>query len=174
MGRYVVLLSVIFITGCAATQDRFCGLVEQDSYFLVSVARCETLQVSFDYDADTRFPSLDTYAWMPVQAGSLADSGEQSDGELHAWVTDAVDAKLVQQGFRLDTQAPDFLVSFNIPADTRGELSLAFVLANNQQFLWRGTAVDSGYPARNPDARELRIRMAVGRLLEQFPPSNSQ
>jgi hypothetical protein len=174
MYKYIALLPVIIITGCAATQDTFCGLVDQDSYFLVSIARCETLQVSFDYDADASFSSLESYTWMPVQAGSPADTGEQSDSQLQVWVTDAVDAKLVQQGFRLDNKAPDFLVSFNAPVDTQGELSLVFVLANNQQFLWRGTANDNAYPARNPDARELRVRMAVGRLLEQFPPSHSQ
>ena len=168
MCRYVALLSVIILTGCAATQDRFCGLVDQDSYFLVSVARCETLQVSFDYDVDARFSSLDTYAWMP------ADAGDQGDNDLQAWVTDAVDAKLVQQGFRLNLKVPDFLVSFNAPAEEQGMLSLLFVLADNQQFLWRGTANDKAYPARNRGERELRIRTAVGRLLEQFPPSRSQ
>jgi hypothetical protein len=93
---------------------------------------------------------------------------------LQVWVTDAVDAKLVQQGFKLDNKAPDFLVSFNAPVDSQGELSLVFVLANNQRFLWRGTANDNAYPARNPNARELPVRMAVGRLFEQFPPSHSQ
>jgi len=165
MGRYVVLLSIIFITGCAATQDRFCGLVEQDSYFLVSIARCETLQVSFDYDAEAGFSSLNAYAWMPPV---------QDNDQVQALVTDAVDAKLAQRGFRLAGETPDFLVSFYAPAEVQGELSLVFVLAENQQFLWRGTAKDKAYPARNPEEQELRIRTAVGRLLEQFPPSMNQ
>lgn len=165
MCRYVVLLSIIFITGCAATQDRFCGLVEQDSYFLVSIARCETLQVSFDYDAEAGFSSLNAYAWMPPV---------QDDSQVQTWVTDAVDAKLAQRGFRLASETPDFLVSFDAPAEVQGELSLVFVLADNQQFLWRGTAKDKAYPARNSEEQELRIRTAVGRLLEQFPPSMSQ
>ena len=164
MYRYVALLSASIITGCAATQDRFCSLIDQDSYFIVSIARCETLQLSFDYDADARFSSLDTYAWI------AADAGEQGDNHLQVWVTDAVDTKLVQQGFRLNLKAPDFLVSFNAPAEEQGKLSLLFVLADKQKFLWRGTANDNAYPARNSRERELRIRTAVSSLLEQFPP----
>jgi hypothetical protein len=174
MFKYVWLLSVIVITGCAATQDKFCSLIEPDSYVLVSIARCETLQVSFDYDAEAGFSALDSYAWMPVQAATPGDSGILGDSQLHAWVTDAVDAKLAQQGFRLDRKAPDFLVSYEAPVDMQGKLSLAVVLAGSQRFIWRGTANDKAYPARNLDAREERIRTAVGRLLEQFPPSRSK
>ena len=168
------LLSVIVITGCTATQDKFCSLVEPDSYVLVSIARCETIQVSFDYEADAGFSALDSYAWVPVQAATPGDSGIKGDSRLHAWVTDAVDAKLAQQGFRLDREAPDVLVSYDAPADVQGELSLVFVLADSQRFIWRGTANDKVYPTSNPDAQEERIRMAVGRLLEQFPPVHSE
>ena len=87
--------------------------------------------------------------------------------------TSAVDAKLAQHGFRLDREAPDFLVSYEAPVDMQGKLSLAVVLASSQRFIWRGTANDNAYPARNLDAREERIRTAVGRLLGQFPPSQS-
>ena len=172
--RWVWLTVCVFITGCAATQDRFCSLVDADSYLLVSIARCETLQVSFDYDADTRFSALDAYAWMPVQAAMPGDSGKQDDSQLHEWVTDAVDAKLAQQGFRLDREAPDFLVSYDAPVEPQGTLSLVFTLADSEGTIWRGTAQDKAYPARNADAQEQRIRTAVGRLLEQFPPQHDQ
>jgi hypothetical protein len=167
----VWLILFVFVTGCAATQDKFCSLVDPDSYLLVSIARCETIQVSFDYEADAGFSALDSYAWMPVQAVTPGDSGIQGDSQLHAWVTDAVDAKLAQQGFRLDREAPDFLVSYDAPVDKQGKLSLVFTLADSQRLIWRGTANDKAYPARNPDAQEERVRTAVGMLLEQFPPS---
>ena len=174
MFRYGWLLPVIVITGCTATQDKFCNLVEPDSYFLVSIARCETIQVSFDYEADAGFSALDSYAWMPVQTATPGDSGIKGDSQLHVWVTDAVDAKLAQQGFRLDREAPDFLVSYDAPVDMQGKLSLVFELADSQRFIWRGTAIDQAYPASNPDVQEERIRTAVGRLLEQFPPAHSE
>jgi len=167
------LLAAIVITGCTATQDRFCSLVDADSYVLVSIARCETLQVSFDFEADTGFSALDSYAWMPVHAATPDESGIQGDSQLHAWVTDAVDVKLAQRGFRLDREAPDFLVSYDAPLDKRG-LSLVFALADSRRFIWRGTAHDKAYPARNAVAHEQRIRTAVDRLLEQFPPQHGQ
>jgi len=164
----------VFVTGCAATQDRFCSLVDADSYVLVSIARCETLQVSFDYEAGNGFSALDSYAWKPVQAATPGDSVIQSDNQLHEWVTDAVDVKLAQRGFRLDRDAPDFLVSYDAPVDMQGTLSLVFTLADSPRTIWRATAHDKAYPARNADAQEQRIRTAVGRLLEQFPPQHSQ
>ena len=89
-------------------------------------------------------------------------------------MTDAVDVTLAQQGFRLDRDAPDFLVSYDAPVDMQGKLSLVFELADSQRFIWRGTANDQAYPASNPDVQEERIRTSVGRLIEQFPPAHSE
>lgn len=172
--RLVWLILFVFVTGCAATQDRFCSLVDADSYVLVSIARCETLQVSFDYEVGNGFSALDSYAWKPVQAATPGDSVIQSDNQLHEWVTDAVDVKLAQRGFRLDRDAPDFLVSYDAPVDMQGTLSLVFTLADSPRTIWRATAHDKAYPARNADAQEQRIRTAVGRLLEQFPQQHGQ
>lgn len=172
--RLVWLIVSVFVTGCAATQDRFCRLIDADSYVLVSIARCETLQVSFDYEAGYAFSALDSYAWMPVPAATPDDSGGQVDSKLHAWLTNAVDVTLAQQGFRQDRDAPDFLVSYDALHVKQGRLSLVFTLADSQQSIWRGTVYDMAYPARNADAQEQRIRMAVGRLLEQFPPQRGQ
>ena len=172
--RLVWLILFVFVTGCAATQDRFCSLVDADSYVLVSIARCETLQVSFDYEVGDGFSALDSYAWKPVQAATPGDSVIQSDNQLHEWVTDAVDVKLAQRGFRLDRDAPDFLVSYDAPVDMQGTLSLVFTLADSPRTIWRATAHDKAYPARNADAQEQRIRTAVGRLLEQFPQQHGQ
>lgn len=170
MLRFGWLLALAVITGCTATQDKFCSLVDPDSYVLVSLARCETLQLSFDYEADMDFSALDAYAWMPAQAGAPDDSETQGDSQGHAWVIDAVDTELARKGYRLDRDAPDFLVSFEASLERQSTLSLLFTLADSQRFLWRGTAHDKAYPARNPAAEEKRIRTAVGRLLEQFPP----
>ena len=172
--RLVWLIVSVFVTGCAATQDRFCSLIDADSYVLVSIARCETLQVSFDYEAGYAFSALDSYAWMPVQAATPDDSGGQVDSELQAWLTNAVDVTLAQRGFSLDRNAPDFLVSYDAPIDMQGKLRLEFTLADGRRTIWRGTAHDKAYPASNADAQEQRIVRAVGRLLEQFPPQHGQ
>ena len=171
MVRLAGLLSVVFVTGCSATQDKFCNLIDNDSYFLVAMARCETLQVSFEQGEDIQFSTLKAYAWMPLQE-RVAEKTETGGSEnLQRWVTESVDANLARQGFERDDSAPDFLVSFSAPMDRQGELSLEFVLADSGQFAWRGTAYDSAYPASEPAVREQRIRAAVGSLLEEFPPT---
>jgi len=172
MFRSPWLLALAIITGCTSTQDRFCSMIDPDSYVLVSLAGCETLQLSFDFETDTDFSALDAYAWMPVPAGTLDDSEAQGDSPARAWITDAVDAELARKGYRLDRDAPDFLISFEASLDRQSTLSLRFMLADGQRLLWRGTAHDKAYPARNPAAEEKRIQTAVGRLLEQFPPQS--
>jgi hypothetical protein len=168
--QYVWMLPVIFATGCASMQDMFCNLVDPDSYVLVSVAGCQTMQVSFDYGADADFSLLESYAWMPAEHTGSGDLEIQHDSQSHEWVTDSVDAKLSEKGFRLDRTAPDFLVSYDVPVEMRGTLTLIFVHARSRQLIWRGTVDDEAYPARNPDVWEIRIRTAVDMLLKQFPP----
>jgi hypothetical protein len=172
--KLVWLILFVFVTGCAATQDRFCSLIEPDSYLLVSIARCETIQVSFDYVAEADFSVLDAYDWLPAEAAASSESGRQDDNQLHEWVTAAVDAGLMKRGFNRDSRAPDFLVDYGASAKSQGTLTLAILLPGNRQLIWRGTANDKAYPARNQGAQEQRIRTAVGRLLEQFPPAHSE
>jgi hypothetical protein len=168
--RYVWLLPIIFITGCASTQNLVCGLVQPDSYVLVSIAGCQTMRTSFDYDPDADFSLLDSYAWTPA-GHSLTDGPViQHDGQLNEWLTHYIDAKLSEKGFRLDDTAPDFLVNYDVPVKMRGTLTLTFLHADGQQLIWRGTVDDAAHPARNPDAWETRIRTAVDMLLDEFPP----
>lgn len=174
MFRYAWLLPVTFATGCASMQEKFCNLIEPDSYLLVSVAGCETMQVSFDYDAETDFSALKSYDWSAAQDTRSDDHRIQGDSRLDEWVTNAVGAKLAEQGFRLDGAAPDFLASYAVPVEMRGTLSLTFVAAESRQLIWRGTSNDEAHPARNPDAWEKRVRTAVDMLLGQFPPSRNE
>jgi hypothetical protein len=152
----------------------FCNMIEPDSYVLVSIARCQTMRVSFDYDADADISLLESYDWMPVQKTRTDDSETRSQSELNEWVTGAVDTKLAEQGFRLDREAPDFLVSYEVPVDMQATLSLEFTRAGTRQFIWRGQSTDEAYPARNSAAWEKRLSTAVDMLLEQFPPTRDE
>lgn len=49
---------VTLASACTTIQDGFCNFVDPESYVLVSIAGCQTLVVSVDYDADTDFPGL--------------------------------------------------------------------------------------------------------------------
>jgi Domain of unknown function (DUF4136) len=168
--RCLWLLPVIFITGCASMHAMVCNLVEPDSYILVSIVRCQTMHASFDYNSDTDFSVLESYAWMPAEHSLAERPLSPHDGQLNEWLTPYIDARLTQKGFRLDHTAPDFLVNYDVPVKMRGTLTLTFLHADSQQLIWRGTVDDEAYPARNPDAWETRIRTAVDMLLDQFPP----
>lgn len=174
MFRYAWLLTLTFATGCASMQDMFCGLVEPDSYVLVSMARCETMQVSFDRDVEADFSLLESYDWLAVQHPRSAESGSHAASLVNAWVTDAVDTELARRGYGLDHEVPDFLVSYEVPLEMRGTLILTVVHADSHELIWRGQASDEAYPARNSTAWEERIRSAAGMLLEQFPPHRDE
>jgi hypothetical protein len=165
------LVPGIFIAGCASIHSMVCNLVEPDSYVLVSVVRCETMQTSFVYDPDTDFSGLESYAWTPAEQFPPAQGPEnQQSGQVNEWLRNYIDAKLSAKGFRLDPTAPDLLVNYDVPVEMRGTLTLTFLHAGDHQLAWRGKADDEAYPARNTDAWETRIRTAVDRLLDQFPP----
>ncbi|MGB7934967.1 MAG: DUF4136 domain-containing protein [Gammaproteobacteria bacterium] len=151
-------------------QGMLCSLVEPDSYVLVSIAGCKTMRASFDYDEDADFSQLHSYAWMPAEQSTSGGSEIQHDSQLNEWLTHYLDTKLSEKGFRLDHMAPDFLVNYDVPVKMRGTLTLTFIHTDSQQLIWRGTVDDEAYPARNPDAWEMRIRTAVDMLLDQFPP----
>ena len=52
-----------------------------------------------------------------------------------------------------------------------GTLILDVVRAADRQLIWRGTASDEVYPDNSTEARERRVREAVQKILEQFPPA---
>jgi hypothetical protein len=52
----------------------------------------------------------------------------------------------------------------------QGTLILDVVRASDKQLLWRGTATAEIQPQSSPEAREKRVREAVQKILEQFPP----
>ena len=164
------LVPGLFITGCASIHSMVCNLVKPDSYILVSVARCQTMRTSFDYDTNTDFSVFQSYAWTPAEQSIAQGPENRHDGQVNEWLTHYIDAKLGEKGFRLDHTAPDFLVNYDVPVEMRGTLTLTFLHADGQQLIWRGTVDDEAYPARTADAWETRIRTAVDMLLDQFPP----
>lgn len=170
MFRYAWFPALVLVSGCASIQDGFCNLIDSDSYLLVSVAGCPTMHVSVDYDKDTDFSALGSYAWMPSPYSGAGYPENQGDSPLHEWVTGTVDAKLTDKRFRPDPEAPDFLVRYNVPVEMQGTLTLTFFQAGNLQQIWRGESSDEAYPARNQEDWETRIRSAADRLLDLFPP----
>lgn len=51
-----------------------------------------------------------------------------------------------------------------------GTLIIDIVRADSKQLIWRGSASDEVQPDNSPEVRVKRIREAVQKILEQFPP----
>ena len=58
--------------------------------------------------------------------------------------------------------------------DSDATLTLSVLRPADREVIWRGTAVDRGYPARDAAAQQKRIRAAVRMLLEGFPPGEAE
>jgi hypothetical protein len=54
----------------------------------------------------------------------------------------------------------------------QGTLIIDVVRASDKQLIWRGTASDEVYPDSSMQAREKRIREAVDKILDLFPPGS--
>lgn len=155
---------------------------------------CSGISVSHDYDEEVDFSGLEAYAWIEPPAG--AGAHELS----YRRVVSSADAVLAAKGFRLDPDAPDFLVAAHLGTERKvrvtdwgygyrhgpgavgvhdvdvdeyeeGTLVLDLVLADTKNLVWRGTARATVDETATPEERSERIQKAVERLLEPFPPS---
>ena len=158
-----------------------------------TLSACSSLDTSFDYDTAADFSRLKTYTW--IESRSASEPTSLTLQRVHT----AVDEALAARGYRIDSQAPDFLVASHISTSERtqvtdwgytyaprgawygshdidvytyqeGTLILDVVDAASRSLLWRGTASRMVDPDWTPEEREKIVREAVDELLQQFPP----
>lgn len=166
-----VLVTAWLISGCSV-HDAFCNLIEPDSYVLNTAARCQTMHVSVDYDRQTDFGRLQSYAWTESKLHRSEVFGDLDEGRLHQVISERVDTLLAEKGFSQARQAADLLVSYEVLSELHGKLVLRFVDPADGRQLWRGESVDQGYRARNLSAWKQRILEALDMLLQKFPPAS--
>lgn len=161
---------------------------------------CAGLRISTDYDPNTDFSSLRTYAWMESQRTRPQDP-RVDNSLLETRVKNAVDAELAQKGYRaVSPDQADFLVGYHAAVQSKidaytmsnfygyrpgwgggvsdihvyeydeGSLVIDFVDPETKQLLWRGGAQAEVNQRADPAKREERIRMAVQKVLSRFPP----
>jgi hypothetical protein len=75
----------------------------------LALTACSSVHVRTDFDPDTDFSRLTTYAWM-ARPGNAQDV-LADDSLIRNRVMDAVDAELAAKGLRRDASSPSFLVS---------------------------------------------------------------
>ena len=161
----------------------------------IGLGGCNTFSVRTDYDDEADFATLSSFAWVDppddAQASPFADNGL-----LRKRIRQAVAEVLNAKGYReaAETDA-DFLVTFHVTIENRvrtyghygypyygrgwgrgpsytasfkeGTLILDLMLAEERRLIWRGWRSNA---VPTPDTEGPKIRLAVEKILERFPP----
>ena len=163
-----------------------------------STLGCVEFAVITDYDPQTSFAGLETYAWMPGKQDIQADP--TMDGDLlDRRIRLAVDAELRAKGYQ-ESETPDFRVGYHALLRERvnvarlnshygyedyrvgpthayiyreGTLILDVADPEGTTLLWRASVRDVVEHSATPEERERRLREYVRRMLESFPPKPS-
>jgi hypothetical protein len=84
----------------------------------LALGGCASMQLAWDYDAQSAFPVLHSYDWLPAPEVEPGASPVHND-LLDARIRNAVDTQMQKKGFRRDTGSPDFLVAYHVALDER-------------------------------------------------------
>jgi hypothetical protein len=167
---------------------------------LPGVAACSGISVTDDFDTQADFAKLRTYAWHAAPAGAPSVDSLTQQRIVRA-VDDALEAKgfrkaesgtpdfkvhaMASVTQRIQTQPVTVGVGYawrygyvaagegvEITAYDEGTLIIDVISpANTQNLVWRGTARAAVQRDRTPEEREARIREAVFKVIERFPPT---
>ena len=166
---------------------------------VVAMIGCSTMRVSYDYDPQADFSSMNTFDWHPVPQGASVNEMivQQVRGEVMQ--------KLETQGLRCGEENPDFLIAIHggkvskldvvdwgysyggpgrygrygpystsrridVHEYEEGNLVLDFVDTDTKELIWRGTATDALDADATPDERRKQIQEAVAKILAKYPP----
>ncbi len=140
---------------------------------------CSSITTSYDYNPNTDFNSLRTFAWMPIRSNQL------NQFELER-VSNAVESGLVEKGYQRAANG-DFLLKVFAGKgrilgtgygwsglDTRvyeeGTLVIDMVDPMTNNLIWRGSAVKTLEQDPTPERQTENIANAVRAVLKNFPP----
>lgn len=163
----------------------------------VVLAGCSGLSTSSDYDPQTDFSKLKTWAWF--EAGPPNPKIDTlTDGRIRG----AIEQELTRKGLRkVDSGPADFSVKYHaavqqkiesrptsvsvgygwrygymgmssneIYSYSEGTLVVDFIDPAKKELLWRGTVSGAVEPQRTPEERTARVQEAVAKMMAQYPP----
>jgi hypothetical protein len=149
---------------------------------LIPLLGCATedVGVSTTYDPLTRFPTEATYAWD--EAANLRPEDPQLAGsDFDALFHEVVDQELGARGYRVTSSgSPDYRLSYELRIHTWtgpersaavGSLSLLLTDRRSRHRVWTGFARADVLVGLTPEERKERLRLALSRMLEHFPPA---
>ena len=160
---------------------------------------CSSVSTSFDYDTETDFTKMQTFAWMPTEhVQGDARQAALSNDLFTQRLRRAVNANLEAKGFSIDTQDPDFVIvhhtgvqdkvnvtnwgytygpywgpwgqSVDVHQYTEGTLIIDFIDWDTKNLIWRGTAQKALAARPDPDKVDQVIQDIVDKILKPFPP----
>src|SRR5262245_4137696 len=161
-------------------------------------AACAPISVNHDYDPQIDFSKFKTYAWYlppPAQPGidwlthqrirRAVDEGLQAKGftmadeasvdfKVHAMasITERIRTQPVSMGvgYAWPHGYVGAVEGVEVTSYEEGTLIVDVIAPATKSLMWRGTARAAVERDRTPEQREARIREAVGKILEPFPP----
>ena len=148
--------------------------------FLIFAA-CSTTpmsNISYDYDAEADFESLETYAWLPFQ-----NAWSMEDEWVLKRIKREVDGQLEAKGFGIASEDPDFLIALRgkrkrkvagkgevMHTYLEGKLVVVFLDAQSKKPIWRGIAEGALDSSPTPEERDRNIKRVITKMLGNFPP----
>lgn len=150
-----------------------------------------------EYDPAADFASYDTFDWADNRPGIVGKS--DAAGALDTAARRSIGSELVAKGMVLEATSPELLVIYYVGADDAidagrwgyrygavgkgwggnidvrayrtGALVVDLIDAAAMRLVWRASAEDVFRKNDTPEAAETRLREAVRRLMESFPPA---
>ncbi|HZN62170.1 MAG TPA: DUF4136 domain-containing protein [Planctomycetota bacterium] len=161
-------------------------------------AACAPISVSFDYDPQIDFSKYKTYAWYLPPPGTpgvdsltqqrirrAVDDGLQAKGfrmveeasadfKVHAMasITERIRTQPVSMGvgYAWPHGYVGAMEGVEVTSYEEGTLIVDVIAPATKNLMWRGTAKAAVERDRTPEQREARIREAIGKILQVFPP----
>jgi hypothetical protein len=140
----------------------------------------DPVDVSTTFDPLTPFPARATYKWDDA-ANKLPDDQRINQMETDSLIREAANAEFAARGYQLSTSgSAHYKLSYDLAIHTwyqanntssLGSLSLWLVDAASGRRVWMGYVRAEIYVGLSREERVARLRKAMAKLLETFPPS---
>jgi hypothetical protein len=149
---------------------------------LLALAACaahDAIPVSTTHDPLARFPAQATFSWDDA-AISLPDDSEVDRRETDALFKEVANEAFAARGYRLAAPPTDYQLSYHYVVNERigadvskavGSLSLLLVESASRRRVWLGFGRAEVFVGLSREERKARLRDALERMLEKFPPS---
>ncbi|MGH7289511.1 MAG: DUF4136 domain-containing protein [Myxococcota bacterium] len=145
----------------------------------MACASGDAISVSSTHDPLVRFPAQATFSWDDA-AISMPDSAAIDRQDTDALFKEVANEAFAARGYRLAAPPTDYRLSYQYVVNTRigadfskavGSVSLLLVESASGRRVWLGFGRAEIHVGLTREERKARLREAVDRMLEAFPPS---